>query len=372
MRIVIDAYQATATITGSDRFAHNILRELQQIDHENHYTIIVNAEHDFISNVIEAPNFTVMPLRISKRAIWLMLGLPRILKRQKADVFYSPYNLSGPGYKTCRTIISILDTIPIARPDLYFASRNSKLREAIVSFTMQRPLKIADQFVAISNFTKQRAVADLGLNAAQIKVIYLQADPVFFQRASIGSRNRARKKYHLPKQYVFTMGSSEPRKNVVSLVKAHQLLPATLREDYPLIISGKRWHGRDIDITDDPFITMAGFIDDQDLPTLYQLASLFAFPSTYEGFGLPILEAMASGTAVLTTTATSIPEVAGEAAVLVNATDVEEMSRALRELLEHPDRRAELVKRGNQQVSRFSWTTAAQELLKLIEKTTSK
>jgi len=366
MKIVIDAYQPAKHITGSDRFAKNILRELQVIDQDNKYIVIVNREHEFVADSIKAPNFKVLPLSVSKRAIWLMLGLPRLLQEHQADVFFSPYNLSGPGRRVCRTIISILDTIPVSQPDLYFGSHSSKLRRAVVSFTMRRPLRFADQFVAISDFTKAMAVKDLGLDANKIEVVYLQADPIFFTPSSTEVKEAVHKKYKLPTSFVFTMGSSEPRKNIATLVKAHQLLPTELRGEFPLVISGARWHGQDIDISADPNISMAGFIDDADLPTVYQLATVFAFPSSYEGFGLPILEAMASKTPVLTTTATSIPEVAGQAAISVEADDPNGMSKALRTLLEQPKERRKLIEAGEAQTLRFSWKVAAERLLKLF------
>jgi glycosyltransferase involved in cell wall biosynthesis len=365
MRIVIDAYQASNHITGTDRLAHNMLRELQILDTTNEYIIFTNKKYTFVSDVVTARNFRIIPLEIHKRAIWLMFMLPLQLLRLRANVFFSFHNFGGPGIRVCRTISSLLDTIPISQPELYF-DKDSSIRKAVVTATMKRASASANKFMAISQFTKQSAIKDVGIPSDKIEVIYLQADPIFFKDHSAEELKLVKAKYNLPANFVFTIGASEPRKNVAGLAEAYSMLPKKLQQEFPLIVAGKKWHTRSLDIENNHNIRLAGFIEDQDLPAVYSLATVFAFVSKYEGFGLPVLEAMASGTPVITSTATSLPEVAGEAAIMVDPESITEISETLNHALKDRDLRQKLTKLGSQQVKKFSWQQAALSLHSLI------
>ncbi len=366
MTIIIDAYQAAPHITGSDRLAYNMLRELQALDTANKYIIMVNANHSFITSGISAPNFEVYKVTASKRAIWLTFRLPFILLRLKADVFYSFHNLSSPGFKTCRTIVSLLDMIPVEKPDLYFGSTKFTLRRLIVTHIMQRSVKVADEFTAISRYSKDIAVRQLAIPASKIQVIYLQADPQFFVTHSKAELETTVKRYNLPKQFVLTIGGSEPRKNVVSAIAAHRLLAPALRNGYPLIIAGAKWHNQEVSLDGDSHIRLTGFIDDADLPRVYALATAFVFPSTYEGFGLPVLEAMASHTPVASSNATSLPEVTGEAALTFDPLGTKAIAGVLSAILTNTKLRDSLRHKGDGQVAKFSWAKSAAELQKLL------
>lgn len=365
MRIVIDAYQTSSHITGTDRLAYNMLRELQTLDTENDYLVFTNKKFSYVSDVVSAKNFRVIPLDINRRSIWLMCILPLRLLRLRADVFFSFHNFGGPGVRVCRSISSLLDTIPISQPELYF-DKASTIRKAIVAVKTKRATATANMFMAISQYTKESAAQDVGINPNRIKVIYLQADPIFFKAHSDAELKHVRGKYDLPDTFVFTMGASEPRKNVAGLVEAYSQLPRDLQNKYPLIVAGKQWHTRSLDTESNENIRLAGFIDDEDLPAVYFLATVFAFVSKYEGFGFPILEAMASGTPVIASTATSIPEVAGDAAMMVDPENIGAISESLLQVLEDEGLRHNLTQLGNQQVKKFSWREAAKNLHGLI------
>lgn len=365
MRIVIDAYQASSHITGTDRLAHNMLRELQTLDTENDYLVFTNKKFTYVSDTVSAKNFRVIPLDTRRRFIWLMCILPLRLLRLRADVFFSFHNFGGPGVRVCRSISSLLDTIPISRPELYF-DKVSSFRKAIIAINTKRATATANKFMAISQYTKKSAVEDAGINPDRIEVIHLQADPIFFKAHSAAELRHVQDKYDLPDTFVFTMGASEPRKNVAGLAEAFSHLPSDLQKQYPLIIAGKQWHTRSMDTEDNENIRLAGFIEDEDLPAVYVLATVFAFVSKYEGFGFPVLEAMASGTPVIASTATSIPEVAGDAAIMVDPDNIEAISESLLHVLEDEGLRRNLTQLGNQQVRKFSWREAAKNLHRLI------
>jgi glycosyltransferase involved in cell wall biosynthesis len=364
--IVIDAYQAAAAITGTDRMAFNLLRELQELDQDNQYVVITNALYPYISDCLKAPNFRVHIVHAKKRLLWLNFKLPGLLRELRADVFYSFHNFAGPGTRVCRTVCTLLDAIPITDPDLYFGNASS-IKRLAVRTSMMRTARLADAFVAISEFTKQSAVSALGLPPQDIQVMTLQADPGFFLPATTERLVEVARTYDLPKDFVFALGSSDPRKNVAKLLVAHRALPDSLRSKYPLLIGGAKWHNERVEISGDPHARLLGFIADADLPLVYRLATLFVFPSLFEGFGLTVLEAMSSDTPVITSNTTSIPEAAGDAAVLIDPSSTHEITQAMRQVLESKQEQRRLVRAGRKQVRNFSWKQAAIILLGVLE-----
>ncbi|HSH31495.1 MAG TPA: glycosyltransferase family 1 protein [Candidatus Saccharimonadales bacterium] len=350
-------------MTGTDRMAYNFLRELQSIDQQNTYWVITNKNCDFITRVITAPNFKVYPIQIEHRAVWLLFWLPWQLLRLKAQTFFSFHNLGGPSIKACRMVSSALDIYPVLYPDTYFPD---KVRRYVILGNMRRAAKAADKLLAISRFTKQSVVSQYGVDPSKIEVVYLQADPKFFDHSEPVKMAQVRQQYQLPKQFVLAMGGTEPRKNAATVIKAHQGLPDHLRQSFPLMITGAKWHNREVDLQDDPYVCLTGFVEEADLPTLYQLAALFIFPSLYEGFGMPVLEAMASGTPVVTSATTSLPEVAGKAAVLVDPQDTASLTAAIQECLDKPTKLSEMRQAGYEQLKNFSWHAAAVQLHRLL------
>jgi alpha-1,3-rhamnosyl/mannosyltransferase len=198
-------------------------------------------------------------------------------------------------------------------------------------------------------------------------VIPLGVDPVFAASVPPSERARLRQSLRLPERFILQVGTVSPRKNFVGTLRALAAIPAT--ERVPLVVAGEfGWKFepvlravRDLDLTE--WVRFLGYVPPRDLPALYQLATLFAFPSLDEGFGLPILEAFAAGTAVVAADAGSIPEVAGDAAWLVPAEDTGAFASAVRTLLTDGARRAGLVERGRQRAAGFTWRATAQAYL---------
>jgi glycosyltransferase involved in cell wall biosynthesis len=207
----------------------------------------------------------------------------------------------------------------------------------------------------------------------RVDVVHLAAD----ERCSPvqhGSRERLAAKYGIRSSYIFNLGTIEPRKNLKRLIQAYAMLPAARKAECSLVIGGGGgWLNSDIyryvqDNGLGQYVKLIGRVDDEDLPALYTSCEVFVYPSMYEGFGLPVLEAMACGAPVITSRTSSLPEVAGDAAILVDPEDVRSIRDAMEDLLTNPGQRSILREKGFKQSKRFSWRRTAQETLGVYER----
>jgi glycosyltransferase involved in cell wall biosynthesis len=227
--------------------------------------------------------------------------------------------------------------------------------------------------ITISHHVKQEMVERLGVDPARIDVTYLAADE-HFRPAAAEVVERVLQSRGLPARYILTVGTVEPRKNLATLLTAYARLPQDIRESHPLVIVGMRgWVGDSSHYGEVAALAerlglaekviFAGYLPDDELPAVYSGAAAFVFPSLYEGFGLPPLEAMACGTPVVSSNAASLPEVVGEAAVLFDPQSAEALTAALERLLTHEADANALIARGLDQARRFSWERCARETL---------
>jgi len=194
-----------------------------------------------------------------------------------------------------------------------------------------------------------------------------------YRPMSLESVDPALKRYVIERPYILYVGSLEKRKNLPRLLEAYAYLRETLPGWKLVIVGGRKWKSDPIykavqRLGLEPHVIFTGFVAEEDLPALYNGADLFVFPSLYEGFGLPVLEAMACGTPVVTSNTSSLPEVAGEAALLVAPTDVKAIAAAMQRVLSEPDLAAELRRRGLERASQFSWERTARETLAVYER----
>lgn len=230
-------------------------------------------------------------------------------------------------------------------------------------------LRNANHFVAISEATRQDFLAQYKLNADSVTAVPLATDPKFIPQ-SADAIQTVRHKYNLPSQYVLYLGINKPHKNLVRLVKAWQQVQTQINSQHSLVIAGA-WDDRypdakelatELNLTN---INFAGPIQDADLPALYSGADLFVFPSIYEGFGLPVLEAMACATAVTCSHTSSLPEVGGDAVLYFNPTDIAEMSQQIIKLLQNDKLKKTCSEKGIQQATTFTWQQTAVSTLNI-------
>lgn len=377
MKITLNAIQYADQVTGTDRIAANVISNLQDIDHENSYQVVCMAGRPYIADLIHAPNFRVSYVKSRSKAspaFWSQIISKKLkLLVDRPDLYFSFHNMTVPAFKYSKIVSSNLDLIPLHFPEQYMAVLkkfplvdrfvSDSTRTKVYRKELERTVKLADHFVAISQFSKEDLHSSLGVPLDKITVAHLAAEPRFRDPVPQAVITKIKAKYKLPEHYILTIGSTEPRKNVKTVLAAYDQLPDKLKEQFALVVVGKPWHYvKESDLGGDKKnnIYFTGYLPEEDVTAVYQGADLFVFASLYEGFGIPVLEAMASGIPVICSNTTSLPEVAGPAARMVDPTDIKAVTQAMGDLLEDEGARAELIKMGRVQEQKFTWRKTAE------------
>jgi len=346
MRIGIDCSPVLYRKTGVGNYVHNLLLNLAKIDTKNSYVLFSQSLRHLESGKIVRYDFAhkkTVAVRVPKPLLdfcWYKLRFPSIkLLTGKVDIFHGNFYL--PLVRNGKGIITIHDMSFIAC------------------------------IIAVSQFTKAEILRYISVPEGKIDVIYEGVNMVK-QGPSVQSDDILKKR-GVTKDYILFVGTIEPRKNLEKLVRAFKLLIESRGDKYELVIVGKLGWKYDaflqslktLGIQDK--IKFLGYVPDTDLPIIYKHASVFVYPSVYEGFGLPVLEAMAYGTPVITSNVSSLPEVAGDAALLVNPYDEGQIAEGMDKVLSDPELRRQLIRRGREQVKKFSWMETASRTLELYE-----
>lgn len=244
----------------------------------------------------------------------------------------------------------------------------------MLNLSMDRSCRRADKIITVSNFSRDEIVKYLGISADKIVVVPNGVDlSKFHPSYSLDEITSTKNKYGIKGDYFLYLGTLEPRKNIERLIKAYDLLKKRLGSIPDLVVAGKKGWLYDsifevvnsLNLNNNVFFT--GYVDEKDGPLLMNGATAFAFPSLYEGFGLPPLEAMACGTPVITSNAASLPEVVGDAAVLVDPYSIDSIANAMEDLLKSPTLRTKLIDRGLKRASMFTWDRSANIILDVYE-----
>ncbi|MCS6825704.1 MAG: glycosyltransferase family 4 protein [Caldilinea sp.] len=291
--------------------------------------------------------------------------LHRRMKIERASLYHSPYYLM-PYRPGLPTVLTFYDLIPLRFPS--YVSLRARL---LFRFALQMALRAARHVIAISETSRRDLLATFAVPAERVTAVPLAADARFRPQPE-QAIERLRARYALPKEFLLYVGSNKPHKNLVALVGAYAALKASAP---PLLVAGV-WDARYPEALRTAQalglgerIRFLGLIDDADLPTLYSAAMAFIFPSRYEGFGLPALEAMACGTPVACSNVSSLPEVVGEAALLFDPTDTEALTEAMQRLIEDRGLRQTLSELGLRRAATFSWERNAAATLAIYRRT---
>lgn len=358
MRIGINGRFLVAKQTGVQRAAHNMIATLVKIDRSNEYFLFTGSgEKDKAE--WQFPHIKVIASNIRegdtlRNLIWEQITLPRLAAEYKCDILHSPANMAPLFYRG-KSIIHIHDLCFIVNPQWYRWTFRTWYKIVI-----PRLARKSAKVLTNSNNSRNDLIQYCDVDVRNVRLVYWSVDDAFFEKEDDSDWNIT--------DYILYVGSLEPRKNIKTLVEAFEKLrcDGKSRRTKLVLIGGESPLFAAVtlnlkDFKDD--IIFKGFVTEPMLRKYYRHASLFVYPSLYEGFGLPPLEAMASGTAVVTSTTSSIPEVVGDAAIKVNPRSAGQLSRAMAKVLDDGELRNSLIARGHKQARAFNWYRVARDIL---------
>ena len=380
LRIVIDVRRLKDFGIGT--YIRNLVQALGTLDRENRYVLVATPA--------DARDLTALPANFQTKIYGRLesdlvnhITFPLFLKNFEADLFHIPLN-AVPLFMPKPYVVTIHDM-----SSLLFGERPG-MRKNLWLYQFRRGLLRADKVIAVSSATSRDVENLLGIPSERICQVYNAPDPKFIQQPPAADaraagpqvrwleQRRILERYQINYPFLLYAGTIRPQKNILRLVEAFAVVRGDLEghpvwKDLRLIIIGDEISKYPsvrravIQTRAQQVVRFLGFVPFDTMRMFYESATAFIFPSLYEGFGLPPLEAMASGTPVVTSDSSSLPEVVGDAAVLVNPENVFDIARGIREVLLDENLRAELIRRGYQQVERFSWEHTARQVLAIYQ-----
>lgn len=369
MHIAIDAHSVGAQLAGNETYAVNLIEALAEIDQSNQYTLYVTKQSAADRFKSRWPNFEVQRTLPHTPLVRIPLILSAELRRNPVDVLHVQY--TAPPLAPCAVVATIHDLSFEHLPETFNRRSRAQLR-----LTVRRTARNAAQILTLSEFSRRDVIETYGVDPDRVAVTPAAAPAHFRPVSNATNLRRIRVTYGIEREYILALGSIQPRKNLVRLINAYSSL---WKEGQnlampQLVIAGKRgWlEGETMRAAELSAaardIRFIGYVAEPDLPELFSGAMCFAYPSYFEGFGLPVLEAMQCGTPVIAGNLTSLPEVAGDAALLVDPFDETVIADALSNLIENPDRRDDLRVKGIERAKRFSWQQTARLTLQAYER----
>lgn len=360
MRILFDARMINATGIGT--YVRNVLYELSNIKDNPEVYVLMNRKD--IPTLKFKTDMKLMETRfnIQRYSITEQIALPYYINKIKPDLAYFP-NFNTPLFLKVPFVVTIHDMIHY----LFSESCPNKLAQIYVKTMLRHSAINAKIIVTDSNYSKNDIVRYLGVKSNKVRVVVPGVSKKYRPSEVTGNFYE---KYCLPNNFLLYVGSHQPRKNIIGLLRAFKL--SRCRADYRLVVAGKRDGRKEVykeveKLSLQKEVIFTDFVALEDMPSLYSAASLFVFPSFYEGFGLPPLEAMACGTAVICSNRTSLPEVVGEAALTFDPSDTVAMAEIMDTVLYNKKLKEDLISKGFSQVKKFSWQNTAQGLLNIYK-----
>ncbi len=378
MRVAIDYTAAVYQSAGIGRFVRSLVHALAEIDNRTEYLLVfADPPQGIRPPVPDAPNFRTRRIPLSERtltALWHRLGIPLPVEliTGPVDVFHSP-NFVLPPVRRPAKVLTVHDLAFLLRPEC----AEAKLRDYLEK-TVPQSVARADFILADSVNTQDDLICLLGVPPAKVEVVPGGVDSIFAPMDAPELLEQTRLRLSGGAPFILSVGMIEPRKNLVRLIDAFELLKTRHPLPHRLVLAGKRgWLSEGIyrraqnsPVSSD--ILFPGFVAEAGLPALYSAADLFAYPSLYEGFGLPPLEAMACGTPVVASSSASLPEVVGGAALMVDPENTEELADAMARMLLDTETRSQMVARGLDQSKQFTWRASAERMLAVYKRLSAK
>ncbi len=369
MIIGIDGNEAnTKRLVGIGEYAFELLSEFSRQKHQHKIVVYLKAKP--LSHMPpETDTFQYEVFGPSR--LWTQFGLPihLLLSREKPSVFFSPSHYV-PRLSPAPRVMAIMDVSYVQYPQLFKAKDLYQLKHW-TAYSVKKAKKI----LTISEASKSDIIKEYNVTKDSVEVIYPGVKPIRALSPELFTMDRLQRDYGIAKNYILFVGTLQPRKNLLRLIEAFSqvLKKKNVPDDLQLVIVGKKgWLFEEILSAPEKYnivdrIKFLDFVSDEELPALYKNAICYVLPSLYEGFGLPVLEAMKYGCPVITSNISSLPEAAGDAALFVNPEKTEEIENALEKVITDEKLREVLIQKGYKQIKKFSWEKAASETLRVLE-----
>ncbi|MDD3190204.1 MAG: glycosyltransferase family 1 protein [Candidatus Pacebacteria bacterium] len=363
--------------TGVEEYTCNLLENMLSLDKSICFKLFYNGfkKQGIDYNWTQLSNVEVVNLKVPNKALDASLrffDFPKMEKLiGKIDKFFSPHIFLSSVGPESEKIVTFHDLSFEKYPEFYSKQKN------FWHFSMdpKRQAQRADKIIAVSESTKQDLTECYGIDPQKISVIYSGLNPEATKDISEKQKEEIKTKYRLPENFILYLGTIEPRKNIKSLISAFDESKRSgflKNSDMKLIIAGsKGWLYKEIlgmpeKLKSQKDIIFTGFVEEKDKSALYNLARLFVYPSFYEGFGFPPLEAMAQGTPVITSNISSIPEAVANAAITINPYNTDELLNAIESVLQDEKLSSELINLGKKRIEKFNWEKCGRETLDYI------
>lgn len=376
--ILVEGTPAFHSRTGVGQYVFNLCNELFKQDKENKYIIY---GYLFLGKKFTSP-FKKLPSNVRFKLIrYLPSKIVNIVSRRLSplpvdlltatspDIILFTNFVRGPIVTNTKTVTIIYDLSFI----LFNEFSNSKNSELLLK-QVPKSISKSDKIITISQNSKKEIINQYKVNPAKIEIVNPAINHAVYRPASKQSIDIVKTKYGIKGQYILYTGTLEPRKNIVGILEGYSALPKNILTSYTLVLAGgKGWLDEEIEEKlkelKELNIIRTGYVADEDLPALYSGATVFVYPSFYEGFGMPPLEAMACGAPVITSNNSSLPEVVGEAGIMIDAKDTEALAKSIEKVISSKKLQNEMIKKGIKQAKKFSWEESAKKLHGLIDTT---
>ncbi len=369
MHVAVDTFPLLATMAGAERFTGNLLRNIARLDSANHYTLFLSTRNRERFE-IKQENFNNLVWRVPinprlLRVLSQQVLIPLSLHSRVVDLFYGACNIV-PVFVNCPVVVSVHDLVWFRLGYLFSAAKLLYLRVAIGA-----SLRRAALITTLSESSARDICRLFGVPREKIRIIPPGVDTAFVAGDREAARKLVASRYRVERPFILHVGETLRRKNLVRLLEAYALLRDKRRLGHALVLVGREGDGyaevvRTVDrlhLNHD--VALSGAVAcDEDLVAFYRAADLLVYPSLHEGFGIPLIEAFACGTPVVASAASSLPEVAGDAAVLVDPLDSEAIADGIWTVLSDRELRLELTVRGLKRAGHYSWEQSARALLK--------
>jgi glycosyltransferase involved in cell wall biosynthesis len=344
-------------------YTQNIIESLLRLNGNHEYVLFYKNEK-YLGKYSQYPNVEEKFVRASSKFYWDQIAIPIAAKRAKIDILFHT-KFTVPFLTNCKTVMVLHGASWFVHPEVY----KNKLDLMYVKTIMPLYCKKASALISNSNLTTNDFVNILHVPKKKISTVYYGLNPIFKQIHDPQKLNHIKMKYNLPDRFILTVSRYDPRKNFCTIFKA--FTKSRIDGDLKLLAIGRdsdkyieeckiRESGYENDVI------FPGYVEQNDLPYIYNLAELFIFPSVYEEFGIPLLEAMACGCPIVASNTGAIPEITGGAAFLRNPFDADGLADGIKKIIDDSQFKQSLIEKGLEQVKNFSWKKNASETMKIF------